>query len=94
VRRENPLFISRGEWFHLSAYPKKKWGKIHIAVPRKLYPLSTSRNRLKRQIREVSRRFVDEEQDFFITVHKKGSLPFAVLRREVEAHFKKGKSVS
>jgi len=92
VRKRNPpSYTTQGEWFVLSVYPtKNKQGKAKIAVPRALFPLSTSRNRLKRQIREVIRLSHEEaEKDLLIIVKKRGTPSFGAVQKEILTHLKK-----
>ncbi|MBI4436724.1 MAG: ribonuclease P protein component [Candidatus Omnitrophica bacterium] len=64
-------------------------GSIKIAVPRALFPLSTARNRLKRQIREAIRLSHQEKgKDILIVVKKRGAPSFGAIQKELCAHLK------
>ena len=99
MRKNPPLLTSKGEWSVLSVYPVKKVeGRVGIAIPRSLFPQSTLRNRLRRQIRETVRLLKKEEHfsledkmmrwDFLIRVQKRISPPFTAIRKEIEAHLR------
>ena len=97
MRKDPPLVISKGEWSKLSVYPlKKREGHVGIAIPRSLFPQSTLRNRLRRQIREAVRLLKKEKgaileekmtgREFVIRVQKKTLPPFKLVRKEIEEH--------
>ena len=99
MRKSPPLFTSKGEWSVLLVYPvKKAEGCFGVAIPRSLFPQSTLRNRLRRQIREAVRLLKKEEhlslgdkmtrRDLLIRVQKRIFPPFAAIRKEMETHLR------
>lgn len=96
-KRPPPLFTSKGKWSNLFIYNKlgSEEGNFGISIPRALYPNSTSRNRVRRQIREAVRLFQKEEgkpaggaKGFLIRVKRKEKWTFQAIRQEIENHFR------
>lgn len=98
-KKAPPLLTSKGEWSVLSIYPiKRREGSIGVAIPRILFPRSTSRNRLRRQIREAIRLLQKEkgmftmkrEHNLLIRVQRGGKSPsFRMIQKEMKTHFNK-----
>ena len=78
-------------------------GGIGVAIPRALFPHSTSRNRLRRQIREAVRILSKErkttlqrqmiQQDLLIRVRKGGHPSFKMIQDEMKGHLEQLKSL-
>ncbi|MFH1857746.1 MAG: ribonuclease P protein component [Candidatus Omnitrophota bacterium] len=102
MKRGSPLLTSKGDWSQLSVFLGKKTGRsVGVAIPRALMPHSTSRNRLRRQIREAirilaplgsKRGLAPEKKKYYYLVRVKKqekTLTFKKIQEEMQAHFRR-----